>query len=479
MSTQTLSPKPLAATTALTSDQLNQHFLNRLTFGISINEYKAIAQKGRDRFIEEQLTPSVLTDPVADLPLDRYDYSLQEIQSWWIEKMYKSERQLLEKMTLFWHNFFATGNHRVKNPYLMYVQNQTIRTNALYTFRNMLTSMSIDPAMLIWLHGQDNNAGYNGAGGYYAPNENFSREVLQRFSMGAKSIAGKTVYSEVDIHEGARAWSGWVVNPEPPYAVTFDPYRHDGRDKLVLGTLIPGGAGQVDVQSMINIIMAYPSAVPGITQCAYWVCRRLIQAFVTGNPVDSYVNTIAQSFGPDGDIKAVLRAIFASTEFQITTNFRCLTKAPVDLYLSSLRLLELDFHTPDHERYLDRLAIQGQELFNHLSVFGWQAGSKWYSFPDVIERLNLTRDLCTEPGYAPLDLVAQVPVTIPSAPAGEVYQYLLKLTLQGMAPSSVGSMLYNDYFIAAPLSKSTATKDPERVRGLLTLLTACPEFSQY
>ncbi len=481
-----VTTKPLAQTatstlTPLSSTQLILNVLNRLTFGTSIQSYYDLSAQNINTYLSEQLNPSSLVDPVADLPLDRYDYTLEEVQTWWLDKMHRSERQLLEKMTFFWHNFFATGNFRVQNPYMMYVQNQTLRTNALTSFRALLTKMAKDPAMLIWLNGHENNAGPDGQGGNYTPNENFSREVLQRFSMGGKSVTGRSIYSEVDIHEGARAWSGWMVNPEPPYAVTFSAARHDSNEKVFLGSTIPATtpeSGWQDSTSMVNIIMSYPSLEPGISQCAYWVCRRLLQFFVTQGPTDEYIYRIAQSFGPDGNIKAVLNAIFASPEFSSTNMFHGITKGPVEHYLSVIRLLDLDFDQADHARYLDTLKVQGHELLNPSSVFGWPGGAKWINFPSLMDRIALTTSLIAEPKYDPVVLGQQVRLTNPTYPAKEVFQMLQKLTLQGVAPTGVTNPIYN-YLIAAPLNQATCTSDPERMEGLLTLLMVCPEFTQY
>ena len=149
-----------------------------------------------------------------DIGGDYIDYNdMGSVSKWWIYRMLHTQRPLEEKMTLFWHNHFATANYKVENPAWMWQQNQTFRAHALGNFRQMLQAVTRDPAMLVWLDGVDNRKGH--------PNENYGRELQELFTMGVGSG-----YTEKDVQEAARAFTGWQVDRDTNSAV-FRPERHD------------------------------------------------------------------------------------------------------------------------------------------------------------------------------------------------------------------------------------------------------------
>ncbi len=468
------------APATVSQDQQRLHVLNRITFGPSIASFQAISTVGVTNYINAQLAPKNLADPIADLPLDRYDYSLQEIQSWWLLKIFRTERQLLERMTLFWHNFFATGNRRVLNPYLMYLQNRTFRQYALGSFRDLLKAMATDGAMLIWLQGDQGDAGLQSNGSYGIPPENFGREVLQRFSLGAKGNPAledsAEYFTEDDVREGARAWSGWHVSPTPPYAVTFNPAHHDDRAKYTLGGSIParsGSLGKQDIDSMIDLIFAVQPTDVQVSQVSRWVCQRLIQYFVTDFPSQEYIDYVAQGFGPEGNITACLQRMFTSSLFQNSETYHRLVKSPTELVLSVLRVLQPNFTVQDTTRYLASLSFQGQELLNPSTVFGWPRGSQWFSFPNQLERLDMITRLCEENSYDPLILSNAVPDDpLVTSRDEEVFDYFFNLLLVRDTVPEVKDDL-RSYFFA----QSGASTKAEKMRGLLNLMMACPEFN--
>jgi uncharacterized protein (DUF1800 family) len=484
--------RKLATNSFLSGDALYLHLLNRLTFGTSITGLQNLQQLGQSlgsqsqavsSFVTAQLKPNSAADPVPDLPLTTYSYTLQDIQTWWLQKMYASPNQLLEKMTLFWHTFFPTGNRRVLNPYLLYLQNRTIRANALKPFPQLLKAMATDGAMLLWLNGAQNNAGPTGTGSYGVANENFGREVLQRYSLGAKAdpVTGVSFYTEDDVRAGARAWSGWVVGSNPPYTVSFDPTRHDDRAKSTLGGTVPartGTLGSQDITSMINLILGVRSSAGTISQVAYWVCLRLLQFFWTPQPQTADIITFGKIFdSTGGDISQVLYALFNSPLFVSTGTFRGLVKSPIEHYLSMLKFLQPSFSFADHNPFLPGLSNQGQELLNPPSVFGWPQYTDWYSYPNLIERVNTVPNVTVNPLYDAVSLAAQVPNNPAYSSRGQmVYNYFLNILCQGVLPVGAQNDIYN-YFISAPFDSTTCVTNPERVEGMLTLLMTTPEFN--
>ncbi|MDE3077842.1 MAG: DUF1800 family protein, partial [Chloroflexota bacterium] len=167
------------------------HLLRRAGFGATADEIDAHASKGLDVTVDELLSfdakPDQLGSTLQKLQGDIIDFhNLEDVQSWWVYRMLNTSRPLEEKMTLFWHGHFATAIYKVRSAAMMHQQNETQRKHALGNFRDLVTAMAQDPAMLIWLDGNTNRKG--------APNENFGRELMELFTMGVGN------YSEDDVH---------------------------------------------------------------------------------------------------------------------------------------------------------------------------------------------------------------------------------------------------------------------------------------
>ena len=183
------------------------HLLRRAGFGASPAEWNHYSQLGFSGAVDALLHPERAEDTMSkmqrELGGDFVDFEdFYSIRNWWLYRMTHSPRPLEEKMTLFWHNHFATAAYKVYDPKRMWAQNETFRRYGLGSFRTLLQQVARDPAMLQWLDGADNHAG--------APNENFAREVMELFTLGRGNG-----YTETDVKEAARAFTGWKWSNTP------------------------------------------------------------------------------------------------------------------------------------------------------------------------------------------------------------------------------------------------------------------------
>ncbi len=227
--------------------------------------------------------------------------------------MIRTNHPLEEKMTLFWHNHFATAISKVKSVYLMYNQNQFLRSNALGNFKDILMGITIDPAMQIWL----DLAGSNKAN----PNENYAREVMEVFS------TGRGPYTQTDVTEGAKAFSGYIMN-RTTGAVTFDAARHDNTVKTFLGNM--GNFGPEDI---INILVARPETAANLS-------TELFSYFAYANPSAETVSNLSSIYFRNGySIKAIVEAILTSPEFLSANAYLGKVKSPVEFVATAARSL--------------------------------------------------------------------------------------------------------------------------------------------
>src|SRR5215471_46291 len=176
------------------------HLLRRAGFGATPDELRHYQALGYAGAVEELLNPARIDNSELEenVRLQDFDFTrLDDLKRWWIYRMAFTRRPLEEKMALFWHGHFATSARKVRNTYLMYLQNLLLREHALGDFHRLLLGVSQDPAMILWLDNQQNRRG--------KPNENYAREVMELFTLGLGN------YSEKDIKDAARAFTGWHV----------------------------------------------------------------------------------------------------------------------------------------------------------------------------------------------------------------------------------------------------------------------------
>ncbi len=300
-------------------------------------------------------------------------------------QMVNTENPLVEKVSLFWHHVFATGNSKVDNCDQLLEQLDMFRKYGMGSYRDMLVELAKNPAMIFWL---DNNENHRDA-----VNENWGRELLELFSMGVST------YTEVDVREASRAFTVWTISPKIPrlpygrFPWKFE-YReedHDDTEKMFLGQ-----TGNFDGEDIIDIIVKEPAT-------SRFICRHLYNFFVadevqvpawTIEPArdEEALDTMIAVFEESNyDIKAVLRTVFNS-EFFKTARFAKI-KSPAEVVANTLRLVG-DWKTP--KPGIRDIGLQpgymGQSILDPPSVEGWYTGQEWINSGSLLARVNFVAD---------------------------------------------------------------------------------------
>ena len=287
--------------------------------------------------------------------------SMLDLRLWWLNRMRYTAAPLQEKATLFWHGHFATSNQKVNDSYLMWQQNDTLRRYALGKFPDMLKAMSRDPAMIRWLDLGDSRKNH--------PNENFAREVMELFSLGEGH------YTEKDIQESARAFTGYRVNYEKGQ-FHFQEKDFDSGAKTFFDKTGPWTGDDI-----IDAIVAQP-------QCARFIGKKLWVFFVAENPSEEILGGIAELLISNGyDIGATLSTIFRSAAFYSPKVVHHQIKGPVQWMIQTTKMLEIPL--PDSRVLENSLSALGQVVFAPPNVKGWDGGRSWISASSLLYRYNL------------------------------------------------------------------------------------------
>jgi uncharacterized protein (DUF1800 family) len=372
------------------------HLFRRAAFGASRDDLLEAERLGPRATLELLLKgrpdAALVLPALIDagrIAADRDDGGNQ-LRGWWLYCMLQGGHPLREKMTLFWHNHFATSMAKVQNPVLMFNQNCVLRTHALGRFGTFLQAVSRDPAMLVWLDSNNNVKG--------KPNENYARELFELFSLGVGH------YSEKDIREAARAFTGWRTDGT---GFAFDPGRHDGGTKTVLGQ-----TGTWDGGDVVRIVLEQPAA-------ARFLVRKLYDFLVSENaaPPDSLLEPLCVSFRKsDYDITGLLGTILASRHFYSNHAFRQRVKGPVEYVLGAVHAVcrrARDDEGLPPQVLVDRLNSMGQQLFTPPNVKGWRGGRSWLNTSTLLARDNFASALA----MGTLWSNPTTTVTTPAAPA--------------------------------------------------------------
>lgn len=286
-----------------------------------------------------------------------------ELRAWWLYLMLNGGHPFREKMTLFWHNHFATSIAKVHRAGPMVQQNILLRKHALGKFGPFLMDISKNPAMLIWLDSNSNIKGH--------PNENFGRELMELFSLGVGN------YTEKDIQEVARAFTGWHTDGN---SFEFNPRFHDDAMKTVLGK-----QGTHDGGDIIPILLGQPC-------CARFLVRKLYHFFVSEmqTPPDSFLEPLCKQLREtDYDIAALMRTMLSSRHFFSAYAFRQRIKWPVELVLGAVRTVA-EKNIPQLN-LVSRMDAMGQSLFAPPNVKGWPGSQAWLNTSTMLARQNFAQ----------------------------------------------------------------------------------------
>ncbi|OLC82017.1 MAG: hypothetical protein AUH72_08000 [Acidobacteria bacterium 13_1_40CM_4_65_8] len=303
--------------------------------------------------------------------VDKFFYGLransietQRLGVWWANRMLTTKRPLEEKLTLFWHGHFATGDVKVRDYRMMLQQNEMLRAHAAGSFRDLLIGILKDPAMLVYLDNGENVKKH--------PNENFGRELLELFTMGVGN------YTERDVREAARSFTGWTNDV---LAFKFDAEQHDFGDKAFLGR-----TGSFNGEDIIDAILRQPVT-------AEFVAAKLYRYFVRDDMSAPVKTSLGRTFRDSGyQLRPLLTQIFLSRDFYSSKSDATQIKSPVALVVSTYKKMGLrDLPTiPDFGRMTGGL---GQALFDPPNVAGWAGGRTWITPATLFQRGNVFRDV--------------------------------------------------------------------------------------
>ena len=319
-------------------------------------------------------------EPAARREFGAYNRAMSEtfeaMRAWWLQCMRADGAGVREKLTLFWHGHFATSQTKVRFNHLMLGQNETFRRFGTGPFGVLCAAMVRDPAMLVWLDGRQSQA--------KAPNENFSREILELFTLGEGH------YTEEDIREAARCFTGWTVNPANGQSV-FVPRRHDdGRKKLF------GRAGKFGAEDAVEVICAQP-------RCAEFLAGKLWEFYAYPRPEPALVKSLAAHYRKTGlHTGELLRMIFTRPEFYSPRARATQVKSPVQWMVQAARETGRQLLPPGVA--LPLAAELGQNLFMPPSVKGWDGGTAWVNSATLIRRSNTALLFSTAAPPLPLEV---------------------------------------------------------------------------
>jgi uncharacterized protein (DUF1800 family) len=340
----------------------------------------------------------------------------QQLSAWWLYVMLHSPHPLRERMTLFWHGHFATSAAKVTDVKMMYAQNGLLRKYALGRFGPMLDEASKDPAMLVWLDSTTNHKAH--------PNENFAREVMELFCLGIGN------YSEHDIKEAARAFTGWELRHD---RFRFNRYQHDPGQKTVLGQT---GAWTGD--DVLRILLGQPAA-------GRFFVRKLFRYFVseTAEPPAALLEPLAAGLRQhDYDLQWLVRTMLSSNLFYSRHSIRQRVKSPVELAVGLLRSLEAPANTYALHEDLQKL---GQGVFFPPNVKGWDGGTAWINSSTLVGRANLVWAIASGDGrmkarFAPEKLAALAAADQPATKAARLEELLLACPLPDAVQVQIASI---------------------------------------
>lgn len=371
---------------------------------------------------------------------EQTDY-LVDLGGWWVNRMRDAQDPLEEKMTLFWHGHFATSAQKVKDAYLMWRQNQTFREHARGNFGVLTKAMSRDPAMIHWLDLRESRAQH--------ANENFSRELMELFTLGEGH------YTERDVTEGARAFTGYRIDPRDQ-SFRFASRDHDFGPKQFLGR-----AGNFHGDQIIDLLLEQPA-------CARFIARKLWTFFASERADPALLDALAATLRASKyELRPVLRQLFASQEFYAAPAMGTQLKSPVQFVVGTARLLGTDL-LPGRVT-LGALKQLGQTPFAPPSVKGWDGGKAWISTSTLLFRYNLAGAFLKGGAARPVDLAALAPGDLRADPSALVRHLGIRLFQE--APSPRDEPAFVDY-----LKASGPRIDDQAVKGVLHLMMSTPRF---
>ena len=422
------------------------HLLWRAGFGASPGELARFREMGLQATIDhlvdyDRVDDSALEERLSTQELD-LEQSLNQLQRWWLQRMAYTIRPLQEKMTLFWHGILTSSFKIVgRGPYMV-DQNNLFREKGMGRYDELLKAVSRDPAMMIYLDSRSNKKA--------APNENYSRELMELFSLGVGQ------YTEEDVRESARAFTGWQFRRRTGFYLNEK--QHDTGLKTFLGR-----TGNFDGDDIVDIIMEQPAA-------AEYICTRLWTFFAYPDPEPEVIERLASVFrANDAEIRPVVRAMLESDEFYSVRARAALVKSPVELAVGAVRALGIETDFKPLDKPIEQM---GQVLFMPPNVAGWPGGATWINSSALLQRINMAAALAearaTRLWFAPQALASGQELST----SGEIVDFFADLFLGGRLSDTDRGVL------TAFLDDmdGTAVSLDQKIRNVVYLMLASPDF---
>ncbi|HLO41523.1 MAG TPA: DUF1800 domain-containing protein [Phycisphaerales bacterium] len=413
------------------------HLLTRAGFAPSAAELARAVGEGPGTTVDRLVDGEEEASRAAELEQIRKAVARADnidlVRGWWLKRMVRTSRPLHARMSVFWHNHFATSNEKVMSPPLMMKQLDAIERNGLGRFEMLVGAMSRDPAMIIWLDGDSNIKG--------RPNENYARELFELFTLGVGN------YTERDIKESARAFTGWHQRQGE---FRFFERDHDAGEKTVLGT-----TGTLGGDDVIGLAVNHPA-------CARFLAVKLLGEFVTSRPEPGLIESFAGCLREHSlDMGRSLKVLLASRAMFAPEHRMIRIKSPVEFVVGACRSLET--RAPARP-LIDSVGQMGQRLLEPPSVKGWNGHRAWINSSTMLLRLSAVHRL-TEPDGAGMlkseELCASHGLDSPE----KVIEFAVNITHGGTIPAGARESL------------ATLTGKSDHVlRNALRILMCMPEY---
>lgn len=423
------------------------HLLNRTTFHVSPEDVQAAIALGKKEAVRRLIAGEplrgnkTLLPPIEEVKADGKELkadNITDLQTYWLYRMTVSDTPLVEKMTLFWHDHFATSYRKVGEIQLMRKQNELFRSMALGIFQELVLEIGRDPAIMLWLDSNSNKKG--------KPNENYAREVMELFTLGIGN------YTEEDVKEAARAFTGWRYD-RTAAQVLFQKKQHDDGLKKVLGE-----TGNFNERTVVDVLFRQEALAP-------YMARNLLEYFGTANPPEAWVNQVAADFAAKETVGEVLQSLFLSDEFYKPEYRLTIVKSPAEYVAGIVKALEI----PISKNFISAMRKMGQELYMPPDVNGWEGGADWLIASSLLARSQFAESIAKRVKNSLVQSEAYTPARKDKAEDWvELWSRNTGLWGLGERSRDVLAKYADDMFVHS-------TSKMNGMRGLLQLLMISPE----
>ena len=462
---------------------LMAHLMRRAGFSATREELEARVAKGYGATVDELVYPEDHGIPPLDEGIMFRHSPGYEIpggnptngQAQMMYRLINTPRPLEEKMVLFWHHVFATGNSKVDNCDQVLAQMAMFRQHGMGSYRDLLVHLAQDPAMIFWL---DNNENHKDA-----PNENWGRELLELFSMGQGN------YSEMDVKECSRAFTGWTIAakiPRLPYGrypwqFEYLPHDHDDSEKVFLGY-----KGRFNGEDVIDIVVRQPATARFISRHLYnfFVADEVqVPSWLDVPPRDPVaINILGDTFISSGyDIRATLRMLFNSDFFKDESVWYAKVKSPAEVVASTMRLVQDHISPKPGMAPISLEALyQGQALLDPPSVEGWHTGQEWIDSGSLLRRINFVANRVGDTNLPGVMSIIQRLASQDSLTAQELVDGCLDLMGPTRVDGDSRQELIDHVELGGPVNRGSTEEEraafSRRVGDMLRLIASTREY---